>query len=448
MGKMIAAAVTLVAALFLVGLFVPAVDAAPAEEPVWQKGDKWALGWDQSFSIKNNATVNTALVGALSGMLGMSFEEAEAEISAGAAIYVLFEVTDVTDDTYIVSTKLAIKLEADAEVSATGNLPKPGTYSANSESSSYEDGMFGGFGSSIDLTGIPTEEKTASVELGADFAFVIDGTTVFNKTTLAVESIDFEAKASAIIGVKADNIPKFDQDEGNITIAYTDYDIDLKAVLTLDMSIVFAPEPLNLFDFPLNGGDTWNINTQVNVSGEIGGFIDATGLPEDIEEEIFASEMLQELKIIEFPIYFVDLIPEDSELSDGKFGPFVEDIHASLSAEGQDDGTYEITTENGFKYYYDPDRRFLSGAGISLDLDEMPVDTSDFMPFLEPVTPSKASAEIDSITSYQADLEKRAGSDNVTDFFFDPPYLGLILIVVAAVVVGGALFMFTRAKKP
>ncbi len=37
-----------------------------------------------------------------------------------------FEVKDVTADTYVVSTKLAIKLEADANLKLTGNLPKGG----------------------------------------------------------------------------------------------------------------------------------------------------------------------------------------------------------------------------------------------------------------------------------------------------------------------------------
>lgn len=474
MGKIIAAAVALVAALFLAGLLVPVVSVEAAEPPVWKEGDRWALGWDESVSMKNNATVNALLAGLISSGTGMDVESAKAEISAGAAIYVLFKVTDVTDDTYVVSTKLAIKLEADLKAEATGQVPKAGTYQI-SGSSEYDllDGP--------DFSSIPDEdweEKTVKVSLGADFAFVLEGTTVFNRTTLAVNSVDISAKAAAIVSVDGTNVPNIDEDEGNITIAYEDFDIDLKVVLSLDASIAFAPEPLNLFNLPLLAdGEEWSVDTNATVSGEIGGFIDAKGLPEDIEESIFGIELLKNANITKFPIDFVDLIPESSELSDGQFGPYTQNISASFSAVEVDAGVFAITMQPGFEeessytdyptdvayeeswsllggigltYTYDsePDeKQFICGLGLSAGFDDLPVNPSAFIPFLEPVDADDAADEIASIASYQKDVEKRASSDNVTDFFFDAPYIGLILVVVAAVVLGTALFMVTRARK-
>lgn len=461
MGKMITAAVTLVTALFLVGLLVPAVSAEPAEAPAWQKGDRWALGWDTSFSAKNNATVNQALAQAVSSMTGMSFEEASAQVSTNAAIYALFEVTGVNDTAYVVSTKIAVKMEADMDASVSGQLPKAGTYNVPSP---------------YLIPAESKEAKTIRVVLGADFAFVLEGTTVFNKS-LAIESVDLSAKASAIISFDATNLPMFNNDEGQYTVAYQNYDIDAKLVFSLDVNVLFEPQPLDLFGLDLYDGKEWDVNTVANISGEIGGFLDVKGLSEEMQEDFFDNELMKEAGVTAFPIKFVDLIPEDSKLSDGKFGAIERNIDLSFSANESESGIYEITVMGadedgedqvngelqvppgsgeivseqsrsiGLKYYYDPDQRFLSGAGVSMSIGDVPIDLSDFMPFMEPVSVSKAQSEINSIENFQADVEKRAGSDNITDFFFDPPYIGLILIVVAAVVVGGVLFMVTRARK-
>lgn len=454
MGKMITAAVTLVTALFLVGLLVPAVSAEPAEAPAWQKGDKWALGGDASFSAKNNATVNQALTQFISLKTGMNAEEASAQVSTNAAIYALFEVTGVNDTAYVVSTKIAVKMEADMDASVSGQLPKAGTYNVPSP---------------YLIPAESKEAKTIKVVLGADFAFVLEGTTVFNKSS-AIESVDLSAKASAIISFDATNLPVFNDDEGQIAVSYQNYDIDAKLVFSLDVNVLFEPQPLDLFGLDLYDGKEWDVNTVANISGEIGGFLDVKGLSEEMQEDFFDNELMKEAGVTAFPIKFVDLIPEDSKLSDGKFGAIERNIDLSFSAElrgdiyeitmagadedGEDQappGSGELASERsmalGLKYYYDPDQRFLSGAGVSMSIGDVPIDLSDFMPFMEPVSVSKAQSEINSIENFQADVEKRAGSDNITDFFFDSPYIGLILIVVAAVVVGGALFMVTRARK-
>lgn len=463
MGKTIAAAVTLVAVVFLAGLLAPAVSAAPTEEPVgWEKGDKWALGWDKSFSAKNNGTINAGLAWLVSEATGMDFEKAKVDISVGAAVYMLFEVTDVTDDTYEISTKMAVKLEADAKVSLSGKLPKAGTYQDpapdnyvdlfdDDEYLDYAEAGSSWFNwSGTDLSFIPEEDragKTVSAVLGADFAFVLEGTITFNKS-LAVEKTELSAKASAVMSLNTKNLPMIDRDDdGQVTIAYRNHDVDAKLVLTLDMEVLFGPQPVDLFGLDIHDGKEWDVNTNATVTGEIGGFIDLEGLPQDMERYLLETGFLKEANITGFPINFIDLIPEDSKLSNGEFGPIEQNISAHFRAE-EHDGIYEITTGEGVAYYYDPESKFLSGLGLSGGLDlGLSMDDSAFLPFLEPVDPEDAEDEIKAISSYQKDVEKRAGNDNVTDFFFDPPYFGLILVVVAAVVVGGALFMVTRARK-
>lgn len=422
MGKFIATAVVLVGALFLTGLAVPAASAAPAAgAPEWGTGDQWALGWDPNLRIKNNATVDENVTLAISRVTGLSFEQVKTELYADAAFYVLFKVTEATPDRYIISTKLALKLEADGEISVTGKFPQAGTYKLPTSSPERL-----GSGKSVpDLSFIPEEDlekKAAKVKLGADIALVAEGTIVLNKTR-AIESIRFDVRSSAVINLDATNFPQVDAEGGSMVIAYRNYDVAVKAVLTMDANVLFAP-PLDLFGSDQNGGKDRDAGTTANVSGEIGGFLDIKGLSEGQEKELLERDLLKKANMTKFPVNFADLISEGRELSDGEFGPIEKEISASFA------------TKLGAAF-----------AGHSVDVGELPFNVLGLTPVLRPVEPNKAEREISSIASYRQDIEKRAGDDNVTDLFFDPPYLGLMLVVVAAVVVGTALFLVTRARK-
>ncbi len=234
--------------------------------------------------------------------------------------------------------------------------------------------------------------------------------------------------------------------------------------MELNVGATFAPA-LNLIEFPLSVGDTWNVSSLASISGSMTGFLDIKGLSASDQAAMFDNDTLRNAGITGFPIDFSKLSTEDEpKIVNGTLGPVNQYVNATMECTGVDLVTlpiygevaiYEIAVNGGSeKFYYSDDIHFLTRAESSLEGLNLPVDLGGIqLPeanvTMEPVTIQEAQQNIDTISAYQSDLSGQASNSNgngLGGLLGILPIVGLIagIVIVAAIV---AIIMVKRKKK-
>lgn len=421
----------------LSALAVPAFASTPtAEAPEWSVGDRWAFGADTDVGAEFDEILTN-----LTNMLEMIDEVDEVNdlsLSGDTEFWMLFEVTEVTDDEYVMEMDMATSIALDAAVSITADLPVAGTYSF------YEDP--------------DTELINVDAEVGVDASLVVNVEVTYDKDTMAVKSIAIEAKLRAEVDFVANNLPQSEDDWMNSTekIWYEDYDVHGELQVNFDMVLEFDPG-LNLYDFPLSENDEWWSNLTVSFSGHLTGFLDIQGLPEEMEQDIFSEEFVEQTGISEFPIVFEDIgdmgaipfdngvieqftIPEELELHMFCTDYFVmnDEFHGEI-------GVYEIrvgSIDSPVMFYYSEEVGFMASMAMDTEGMDLPdgIVTAD-MTTMSAVDPDIAEDNINEISDRQGQADEDGG---MLGFFTDAPYLGIILVAVIVVVVVAAVFLIRK----
>ncbi len=438
MKKMFSALFSALLFMFLLSaLAVPAFAFTPtAEAPEWNVGDRWAFGADTDVGAEFDEMLTN-----LTNMLEMVDEVDEVNemsLSGGMEFWMLFEVTEVTDDEYVMEMDMATSVTLDAAVSITADLPVAGTYSF------YEDPE--------------TELITVDADVGVDASLVINVEVTYDKDTMAIKSMAIDAKIRADVDFVANNLPQSEEDWMNSTeiIWYEDYDVHGELEVNFDLALEFDPG-LNLYDFELFENDAWWSNFTASFSGHLTGYLDIQGLPEEMEQNIFSEGFVEQTGISEFPIVFEDIgdmgaIPFDN----GEIEPFTTPEELQLHMFCTDYfvmndefngeiGVYEIrigSIDSPVMFYYSDEIGFM--ASIAMDTEEMDLPdgfvTAD-MTTMSAVDPDVAEDHIAEISDLQGQSDEDGG---MLGFFTDAPYLGIILVAVIVVVVVAAVFLIRK----
>ena len=466
MRKITALYTLLVGAIFLTSLVaVPVASAVDAED--YAKGEGWAVG--QTIALDWTwETMPADVKSQLSYLLTMADMEMEAlDIDLDAAFYAYLTIKEVNADEYVMDAKMAIKLAAFGDIGLSGVMPKAGSYNIS-------DADLFSFYDSIDYESlnIPTEDKTISLDLAMDFAFILGGTMIVEKENLAIKSLDLTLKAAAVISFDAKNIPNTDDERffdwsGEsfssyvlYNVSYDNYDVDVKASFNANLNVVFEPA-LNIYEFPMAVGDEWKINSEATINGGLKGFIDVTGLPEELEDDLFDEEgELFDAGFTKFPLVFDEFESGDLVIKDGKLEEFVIDIVADVrvaSTTNVDDEVIfdlEASTDDGdFEYMYSSVLLDIFSLDRMLDLggDDLPIDL-DMLEGLgitftdEEPTVDEAKAEIKSIEDYYNTVDKKANGKG-SSLFGDLDMMAVLAVMVVAVIIGGAAVLFIRVMK-
>lgn len=423
--------------ILLSSLAVPAFAFTPtAEAPEWSEGDRWAFGADMDAGAEFDEILTN-----LTNMLEMTEpvdEVNDMSLSGGTEFWMLFEVTEVTDDEYVMEMDMATSVTLDAAVSITADLPVAGTYNY--------------------LDDPDTALITVDADVGVDATLVVNVEMTYDKDTMAVKSIAIDAKVRAEADFVANNLPRSEDDWMNSTekIWYEDYDVHGELEVNFDMELEFNPG-LNLYDFPLSVNDAWWSNFTASFSGHLTGYLDIQGLPEEMEEEIFSEEFIEQTGISEFPIVFEEIgdmgaIPYDN----GEIEPFTipEELQLHMFCTDYfvmndefhgDIGVYEIrvgSMDSPVMFYYSDEIGFMAAIAMDTEGMDLPegIVTAD-MTTMAAVDPDVAEDNIAEISDRQADIEEDGG---MLGFFTDPPYLGIILVAVIVVVVVAAVFLIRK----
>ena len=468
MRKIIALYTMLVGAIFLASLVaVPVASAVDAEEYTaddgWAVGQTIALDWTWETMPADAKRGITALL-ALSG-----YELDKLNVNLDAAFYAYLTVDEVKAQEYVMSAKMAMKVDADASFGMSGEMLKAGKYNLTTADVFEDPTLFDLMDVDYEDLGIETVNTSVTLDLGMDFALIIGGTIVMEKETLAIKSLDLSLKAAAVISFNAKNLQTVESsldelgyfdpipDYILVNVTNNNFDVKVKASIDASLNVMFEPA-LNIYDFPMAVGNEWTIESDATINGEMKGFVDITGLPKDMEDELFDEEGgLYMAGFTKFPLVFDDYENDDIGIKDGKLEEFTIEIRADAYVYDTDtiDGrtVYLITAESDdgeFDYMYSsvlldlfsisaiPD---LGGDfGFSLeDLAAFGIEITNEEP-----TVDKAKDEIKSIENYHASVDKKA---NGSSLFGDLDIMAVLAVVVVAVIIGGAAVFFIRVMK-
>ncbi|NLX47635.1 MAG: hypothetical protein GXY70_05670 [Euryarchaeota archaeon] len=431
----------------MASLAVPAL-ATPAEAPEWNEGDKWAYGMEADAGEDLQTEINNLtnqIDEALNDNGVVEADLNDLSLDAGSSIWILFEITEASDEEYVLSMDMAAMLTIDASISITAELPAEGTYEP------------------AELMSADREEITVSANLGFELAITANADVTFDRDTMAVKSVETGFKLTGALDMSAENLPIWliemmettDDDDFNISemfeeieVEYTDYDVSAELNIDMAMEIEFVPA-LNLWDFPLDQGDEWNVSSEATLSGTLTGYLDVTGLPEELEDALF-EEISDETGIDSFPIYIEDLDIDDGPFDDGVLEETTEDIELTLQCSSvfmvndpywDDITVYEIRVKDTpLKFFYSPDVGFMSYFSMNMN------DVDDDMPNeevrMEAMDPADVEDNIGEINDFQGEIG--AEENGMLGFFTDAPYLGAILLAVIAIVIVAAVFLIRK----
>lgn len=416
----------------LVSLAVPAL-AAPANAPVWEEGTKWAYGTESDVGAEFTdelEDLSDMLEGISNGTVN------ELSIDGEVGMWLLFEVTEATSDEYTLSMTMAGKASMDAAISVTADMAVEGSYTFDEEPE--------------------TEEMTMSAEVNFDAAIMVNVDITFDKDTMAIKSVDVVVQITMQVDFSGDNLPIWMLEKkilDDYDVWYEDYDVRGELEFNIDMALDFDPY-LNLWDFPLDEGDQWTVSSTATLSGSMSGLLDVSGLPEDMEDELFNEEFVEETGITGFPIRFEELNADDGPFNNGEIEETSEEIELELRCTDvftEDDAfwgditVYEINVvDTPMMFYYSPQVGFMAymsmDTGDLLDELDMPMVMDQAM-MMEPVDPEVAEEKISDISDFQGNVGEDGG---LMGFFTDPPYLGIILVAVIAIVVVAAVVLIRK----
>jgi hypothetical protein len=428
------------------------VASAEATPPSWEEGDAWAMGFakDLGAEYADEILDLEEELGNLTETMGLEVDKFDAD--GNVEFYLVFEVTEDTGTYYTLTADMGQKLLFSLDVEVTGDMPKEGTYDFESEPE--------------------MEEKTISADITLKYALWTHADVQVDKSTMAIQSIDLEVHGSVVIDASVQNFPN-EQNEGEeTTMSYESMDVWMSVDVNIEISIDFEPA-LDVFQFPFNVGDEWHVESNATISGSVDGFIDATGLPPEAEDQIFSEDFLVANGVNGFPIELDQLVNDEGDgpqITNGQLEEITENIEFDVACVGSEMVTvpnygmvnvYTLEVD-GEKFYYSPDVKFMtsmdvdfeqlfgeSGMDIPVDIPEgLMEDGNDTLGSLDA---SVAKTNIQEIADYQGSISEEAEDgpstgDDINDFFFKEPYFGIIIVVLVVVVVISVVFAAVRKK--
>lgn len=451
MHKITSAAAVLVVGLFLAGLMTVPLGTASASTSELKVGDRWAMG--EEIDYGSNITADMGYINSmLQSQANMTIKELD--IDSKLAYYVLFEVTGENDTTYTVTAKMAVRFATVASIEITGAMPVAGDYGVSEDLFSPS-------------STVAKETKTISLGLDEKMGMVLTATTILEKSTMAISNITWNYKGALTVDLNAKNIPDINTTETTRTIAYKNYDVDVEAVAGVNVYMDFAPS-LDLLKLPVVQGESWYTNaSMVTISGNVNGHVDAHGLSDDMKAQIFTEELTNVTGATDFPISLDKLTTPNGEMTKGTFGPYTANLtgtsmYCSRSTEshvvdGKARQYYIIQAGNGVRFLYSPDGGLFSGMSMSVDTDEMNLPSSasyvtNFMGGqvdMAPMDADAVSSNIKSIESYTDKLAAEANDKgfNISDFFFKAPFIGILMVAIAAMSIAALALYAVKFRK-
>ncbi len=303
-----------------------------ATVPTWQVGDTWAMGADDLDLTPLLQNVVESLEQEYTDM-GVSLD---ANLTGTLSVYEIFKVVEVQATQYKVSISMGVEMNISGTMSIT------------------QDG------------------QTQSGSFNFTLVGKADGFAYFNKDTLALVKEELSGDIDFTMSVQA--------------LGQT---MDITMDVTFQTTITFNP-PLDIFNFPINVGDSWTAESTATLTGTMSGTVSMTG---------YGDQSINEPLDTTTPVSIPFQCPSttDVTLEDGSVSTSYKITQSGASVGGV------APTCLGGNVYYSPDRGFI----VTQDLAGLPgvtglaggmslggVDSTASLGSMNPVTEQEANSAI------------------------------------------------------
>lgn len=302
--------VLVIAGLMLTSLFLPMNTKAKAEKPEWNEGDEWSMEYEKE--LDNLFAPSLDQLDDIPDQ-NQNIEDLEYSVDGKVGFYQIYKVTEATSEEYTMSIKAGGGLEVSGDFSITTEMPKEGTYSSDEEPA--------------------MTDKTISGDGSFEFSQSIEGTAHFtNDLELKDMDLEITLKISGDFNIK--NFPRINRTSESMVVEYENYDGGASGKVKTTLNIEFSPA-LDIFNFPIEVGEKWNITSEAIISGSYQGEIDAYGLPKELEDQL-------ENQDINLPMKLEDYDTNNETVHDG----IIEEQTDTVEFKGECTGTEEIVMED------------------------------------------------------------------------------------------------------
>ncbi len=369
--------------------------------------------------------------------------------------WTVVKVTEVSADTYVISEEFATGLKLHFAINVTlATAPAEGQYTGTIDPV-YHFCMF---------NPIPPVTKTVSARLDVTSLQTGSTTEKWNVSDFALRESTMAHAVDLTASFSSRNFPTFDVNltACTQTVTYENHDYSITVDVNNQYRIAYAPA-LDVFDFPMSHGERWYVNTTATLAGTLSGSINLEGM-DPAEGQAFFDQLNLILTqsgasvtgLDGFPIvleritFTVGTVPY---LSDGVLHDIPIPVNEHLRgkemtktlADGQFHTVFEISSVPPpnvaqfayFACYYSPDDGFIVGCAL--------LDASSGIALFElknvPVTEAERG-----LGDTKAGYALVTQGNPLADFFFKPPFLGLVLIAATVIVVAALLARRIRAR--
>jgi hypothetical protein len=311
---------------------------------------------------------------------------------------------------------------------------------------------------------IPQVTKTVSARLDVTYLQTASTTGKWNVSDFALRESTTAHTVDLLATFSGRNFPSFDINltACTQTVTYENHDYTVTVDVNNQYRIAYTPS-LDVFDFPMADGESWYVNTTATLAGTVAGSINVEGIDPQDEQAffdqlnvLFAQSGASVTGLDGFPIvleritFTLGTVPY---LSNGVLHdtPIPVNMHLRAKemtktlADGQFHTVYEIsdvpnptTTQLAyFACYYSPDHGFIVGCAL--------LDGSSGVALFELKNVPVGEAEA-GVGTTKAGYSLGTQANPLADFFFKPPFLGMLLIAATVIVVAALLIRRGRVR--
>ena len=280
---------TLLALIMGLSLLLPFTALNGASQ--WNVGDSWAVGTEEDFTeLFDTATeeLRKEIETNASGFVDYEYDN-----TGAIGVYYHTSVLDDSNDLYRVGSEVGFYIHTyTGNTFEVQNLPVAGNHSGVTESED-SNGL-------PQWEGVKTTKKTIIVNAGIDFVISLAFDNSYTQEGLDLKRSNLTLSASAEYRFQALNLPELHygattaetQDSETyqwMSVEYHTGGWTGEISASLNLALEFEPA-LNIFDLPIAEGEIWGGETNVTLSGDLGGVVDLEkpqGLPQEYFDMFF-----------------------------------------------------------------------------------------------------------------------------------------------------------------
>ena len=305
----------------LVGLFTVALLATmfsaviaghASATPSWSTGDKWALVGEKNVGQVYDSLEDYIFSGLNSSSEANNITIKQSSFYGKIMMGAIFEVTGSDATTISVKISVACNITISARLTINGDFPVAGTYYAYHY---YPPGP----ATYPYLDEAPTTNR--DMDQNAKMVAAIHGTidVVLNKTNMGIRSYNANVDSYVKGYYALTNYPMmeywYSSGPTKVNVTYESFTASVDVSATTGMQLTASPEVLAITD-TMAVGDIMFTTSNITASETLSGSIVFAGLPNDITEQYFTSEMAR-TGITGFPINLAKIYNPDYAQSGG-----------------------------------------------------------------------------------------------------------------------------------